>query len=113
MAWITWLYRQVFCCKRRLCPHTKREMPVVPMSKLPWFWVGAKCSDKTICVTDIVNKHVRYGIPITSTLLSELTHINDSAIWKYIDAKTLEEKDFPPDGIVIEDDTLHRPVFNT
>lgn len=113
MSWITWIYSQFFYCKRRICPHTKREMPVVPASKLPWFWVGAKRYDKTICVTDIVNKHVRYGVPITSKLLSELTHIDDDSIWKYVDSKTLEEKEFPPEGIVIDDDTLRRPVSNT
>lgn len=113
MTWITWIYRQVFSCKRRLCPHTKRDMPVIPLSKLPWFWVGAKHCDKTVCVTDIINKHVRYGIPITSTLLSELTHIDEDAIWKYVDSKTLEEKEFPPEGIVIEDDTIRQSVSNT
>ena len=113
MNWITWIYSQLFYCKRRICPHTKREMPIVPASKLPWFWVGAKRYDKTICVTDIVNKYVRYGVPITSKLLSELTHIDDDSIWKYVDSKTLEEKEFPPEGIVIDDDTLRGPVSNT
>ena len=113
MTWITWIYRQLFCCKRRLVPHAKRVMPVVPASKLPWFWVGATRSDKTICVTEIVNKHVRYGIPITSKLLSELTHVDDDSIWRYVDSKTLEEKEFPREGIVIEDDTLRDPVSNT
>jgi hypothetical protein len=61
-------------------------------------------------VTDIVNKHVQYGVPITSKLLSELTHIHEDAIWKYVDSKTLEEKEFPPEGIVIENDTLHKSV---
>jgi hypothetical protein len=113
MKLIVWLYRQLFCCKRRLCPHSTRHISAVPINKLPWFWVGVKRSDKTICVTDIVNKHVRFGVPVTRKLLSELTHIDDDSIWKYIDAKTLEEKEFPPEGIVIEDDTLRQPVSNT
>jgi hypothetical protein len=112
MSLVVWIYRQLFCCKRRLCPGAKRDLPVVPANKLPWFWVGAKLSDKTICVTDIVNKYVTYGVPITSKLLSELTDIRDDSIWKYVDVKTLEEKEFPPEGIVIENDTLHRSVHN-
>jgi hypothetical protein len=107
MSWITWIYSHFFYCKRRLCPHTKRHIPDVPANKLPWFWVGATILDSTICVTDVINNHVKYGTIVTSKLLSEITHIDDSAVWKYIDAKTLEEKDFPPDGIVIEDDTLY------
>jgi hypothetical protein len=107
MSWMSWIYRQFFYCKRQLCPHVKREMPSVPISKLPWFWVGAKLSDKIVCVTDLVNNHVKYGTTVTSKLLSEVTDIHENATWKYIDAKTLEEKDFPPDGIVIEDDTLY------
>jgi len=106
MSWVTWIYSQFFHCKRRLCPHTKREMPAIPASKLPWFWIGTTFLDETISITDIVNKHVKYGIPITSKLLSEITDIGENAIWTYIDAKTLEEKEFPPEGIVIEDDTL-------
>jgi hypothetical protein len=113
MSLIIWAYRQLFYCKRRLCPHTRHVIPEVHVNKLPWFWIGAKVFDETICVTDIVNKQVRYGVPITSKLLSELTHIHEGAIWKYVDAKTLEEKDFPPEGIVIENDTLHQSVPDT
>lgn len=107
MSWITWLYSRFFYCNRWLCPRAKRHMPDVPASKLPWFWVGAKILDNTVCVTDVVNNHIKYGTIVTSKLLSEITHIDDNAIWKYIDAKTLEEKDFPPDGILIDDDTLY------
>jgi hypothetical protein len=108
MSWIVWLYSCLFYCKRQLCPHTKRDVPSVPINKLPWFWIGVKVLDTTTCVTDIINNHVKYGTIVTSELLSELTHVNDrDAIWKYVDSKTLEEKEFPPEGIVIEDDTLH------
>ena len=114
MGLTTWVYRKLFYCKRKLCPRVKREMPVVPSNKLPWFWVGVKIFDKTVCVTDIINNNVKYGSHVTSTLLSELTHITDKdAIWKYVDVKTLEEKEFPSEGIVIDDDTLSQPVFNT
>lgn len=108
-----WLYKQLFYCKRRVCPRVKRDLSVVPVSKLPWFWVGATVSENTICVTDIVNNNVKYGTTVTSKLLSELTHIDEHANWKYIDAKTLEEKDFPPEGIVIGDDKSHQPTSNT
>ena len=107
MSLLIWVYRQLFFCKRRLCPHTRQLTPEVPSSKLPWFWIGAKLFDDTISVTDIVNKHVRYDVPVTVKLLSELSHIYEGVIWKYVDAKTLEEKEFPPEGIVIENDTLY------
>jgi len=114
MNWSTWIYRKLFYCKRKLCPHVKREMPTVPSSKLPWFWIGVKTSEEVICVTDIINNNVKYGTRVTSKLLNELTDITDkNAVWKYVDAKTLEEKEFPPEGIVIDDDALCQPVFNT
>lgn len=113
MTWISWIYSQLFYCKRRLCPNAKRNMPFIPVNRLPWFWVGAKRDVETVTVTDIINNYVKYGIPVTSKLLSELTNINEDVVWKYIDSKTLEEKDFPPEGILIEDDTLHRSVSNT
>ena len=112
MSLIVWVYRQLFYCKRRLCP-TKHVLPDVPASKLPWFWVGAKLLDETVCVTDIVNRQVKYGVPITSKLLSELTHIHEGATWKYVDAKTLEEKEFPPEGIVIENDAIYQSILDT
>jgi hypothetical protein len=108
MSWISWIYQHFFYCKRHLCPRVKRVIPIIPTNKLPWFWVGTTLSNTTVSVTDIVNNHVKYGTPITSKLLGELTHINGkNIIWKYVDSKTLEEKEFPPEGIVIEDDTLH------
>jgi hypothetical protein len=108
MNWITCIYRQLFYCKRRLCPHVKRIVPIIPANKLPWFWIGTTIYNNTVTVTEVVNTHIRYGIPITPELLSEITHINNKdAIWKYVDSKTLEEKEFPPEGIVIEDDSSY------
>lgn len=88
-----------------MCPRVKKTVPTVAPSKLPWFWVGVKSLDKTVCVTDVINSHIRYGTLVTKELLSEVTQIdNKNVVWKYIDAKTLEEKEFPSQGIVIEDD---------
>ena len=114
MSWIAWIYRQVFYCKRRLCPNVKRNVDIIPQSKLPWFWVGTHFLDNTISVTDIVNNHVKYGVPITSQFLNEITEFQEAnIIWKYVDVKTLEEKEFPPEGIVIENDNFYQPVSRT
>ena len=83
------------------CPESKRYREV-PANKLPWFWVGTTLYNEEITVTDLVNRAVKYNDRITPQLLREITGYN-TADWKYIDAVTLQEKEFPPSGIVIED----------
>jgi hypothetical protein len=82
------------------CP-TQRHYTEVPINKLPWFWVGTSIADEVITVTEIVNRAVRYNDRITPQLLQEITGYKTTS-WRYIDPATLEEKDFPPSGIVIE-----------
>lgn len=98
-----WVYRNLYWCKRRMCP--RNELPSTPsvhVDDLPWFWVGADFGDKTETVTDIVNFHVKYGENISPKLLKELTGM-DPIAWKYVDSKSLEEVEFPSEGIVIGD----------
>lgn len=103
MEWIIWAYRQMYWCKRRFYPNTPVVRPQVPTSKLPWFWIGAELSTKTTeTVTDVVNQYVRYGNKITPEFLQEVTGYTDVITWKYVDVITLEEKEFPPGGFVIE-----------
>ena len=94
---LTWIYRKLFFCKRFFVKKvlTSRE---VPASKIPWVWVGAN----TETVTDIVNKHIKFG-RIDKKMLEGITGIKD-VTWKYIDSKTLEEVEFPSEGILIKDD---------
>jgi hypothetical protein len=83
------------------CPEEKRKH-LVSTDELPWFWVGGVLNNKTICITDIVNRSVTYSTVVTPQYLSEISGIDMGIKWKYIDVITLEEKYFPPEGIVIE-----------
>jgi hypothetical protein len=49
-----------------------------------------------------VNQYVRYGKNITPEVLKEITGYTDVITWKYVDVLTLEEKEFPSGGFVIE-----------
>jgi hypothetical protein len=106
MLFVVWLYRHVFGCCRRIdkflfAPDKKDEL--VSISTLPWLWVGAKHEDGMVVDHTVdVNNSVEYGLKITPEWLSELTGSNN-VVWKYLDAKTLEQVDFPSDGFVIDD----------
>jgi hypothetical protein len=96
------LIKQVFCCVRRACPGDRKlRKPNIPKQILPWFWVGAELEDRVETVTDIVNQYIEYGTVITPEYLSDLTGYN-AIRWIYLDARTLEEKEFPPEGILID-----------
>uniref|UniRef100_A0A6C0JRQ8 Uncharacterized protein n=1 Tax=viral metagenome TaxID=1070528 RepID=A0A6C0JRQ8_9ZZZZ len=85
----------------RLCPETRHRIEV-PASKLPWFWIGTRhYDDEIITVTEVVNRAVRYNDRITPEILRDITGY-DTTNWRYVDKTTLEEKDFPSSGIVIE-----------
>ncbi len=73
------------------------------MPKVPWFWIGAEFADRSEPVANIVNTYVRSGIRVTPDFLRSVTGY-DPLVWKYMDAVTLEEKEFPPEGILIEND---------
>jgi hypothetical protein len=94
---VSWIYKKLFFCKRFFVKKivTSRE---VPASKIPWVWIGANSET----VTDIVNKELKFG-KIDKKILENITGLKD-VTWKYIDSKTLEEVEFPPDGILIKDD---------
>ena len=97
-----WIYRQLFWLKLQLCPQSRNIHSTIPVYNLPWVWVGAQLDDTVESVTEVVNRYIQYGKPITPTFLKEVTGY-DTNIWKYMDAMTLEEKEFPPEGIVIDD----------
>ena len=98
-----WIYCQLFWCKRRLCPETRKEKTEINICNVPWFWIGAQLEDRTEHVTYMVNKNVIPGLRVTPSFLTSVTGYTPLA-WKYMDALTLEEKEFPPEGILIEND---------
>lgn len=75
----------------------------VHSDSLPWFWIGIQRHDGTIITyTEVINNYIEYGICVTPHVLSAVTSEYDG-IWKYVDCKTLEEKDFPSEGFIIEE----------
>lgn len=83
------------------CP-TQRHANEVSVHKLPWFWVGAEIDSQTIDITEKINSSIKYSTVVTPEFLSEISGYK-ACKWKYIDAITLEQKDFPLSGIVIND----------
>lgn len=68
-------------------------------------------NEESVTVTDTVNHAIEYGTRITPIYLSKLTGYT-GGVWKYMDSKTLEEKYFPSEGLIIED-VLDKRVSNS
>lgn len=108
MLLIAWVYRQVFSCCFRIKnilfrpddPHPE----IVHASLLPWLWIGGVTGENTVDYTAEINSTIVYGMVVTTDWLDAVTNASPVA-WKYLDPKSLEEKDFPSDGFVIEDDS--------
>jgi hypothetical protein len=97
------LYKVFFHCWRNVCPNrTPKHKHKIPSTELPWFWIGAEFADRTETVTDIVNNVVQYGNVVDSVFLEEVTGCKHVVSWKYVDVKTLKEREIPSKGIVIE-----------
>ncbi len=102
-----WIYREIYWCRRALikqfCPIEEIVEETVHKDSLPWFWIGFVYSDgNSATMTETVNNSLQYGVRVTPEYLNKLTGLIDVQ-WRYIDVKTLEEKDFPSEGFVIED----------
>lgn len=101
-----WVFRAGFYC-RRCCElyggfEKVNEEEHVHSTKLPWMWLGAENEDGTIhTITDTINKRVQHGMRIDTLFLKQATGMNPKR-WLYLDAETLNEDDFPSNGIVIE-----------
>ena len=80
------------------------QKPAVSAYNMPWFWIGATINNETVDVTELVNQSAKKYVTITPEVISEIAGYEQSIEWKYIDALTLEEKEFPSGGIVIEND---------
>lgn len=94
------VFKFVFWFVDKLCP-LRTTKPEVPSNKLPWLWIGAEYTDTKYTVTDIVNQTIQYSTNVTPQLLTDITGYHP-LVWKYVDSETLEEKEFPPKGILIE-----------
>ena len=106
-----WTYRALFCCSRLFIKpkiQNRKKYNSIHPSKTPWLWIGAEMSNgKIVTVTDIVNKHIEYSDVIDKKYLETVTDIkNDVSRWMYLDSKTLNEQEFPPEGLIIKNDSV-------
>jgi len=86
---------------------TKVKYNLVHPSKTPWLWIGAEMPNgKIITVTDTVNKYIEYDDVVNSVYLEAATKIDNASRWLYLDSKTLNEQEFPPEGLVIKNDSI-------
>jgi hypothetical protein len=98
---ILWFFSKIEkCC----CPRRKRNEDTAPSSNLPWLWIGAVYSNGDVKdITEGVNQYTNYGMRITPKLLQLVLSDNSPVVWKYLDTKTLEEKEFPSEGFLIDE----------
>jgi len=105
MDWVYWGYCQLFYIRRAIvkfcCPEAERKRRLV---NPPWLWIGAYNDSGVLSVTEIINYAVCPGCIVDTYFLESTTGLKN-VTWKYIDMATLEEKDFPSEGIVIQDDS--------
>lgn len=102
------IYTRLFYLKNLIrnlfCPKTPRQYIHVKRKKVPWLWIGAEIRPgKILSVTDIINNAVIPGTTVDVEFLEEATGFKDIISWKYLDAQTLKEVEFPLVGIVIEE----------
>ena len=108
MLFAVWIYRRVFNCCRRVdnfffSPGKKEPIYEVDTSDLPWLWVGYVRENGVVReLTNEVNSIIEYGTIVNPAWLDYIFKV-ENVTWRYLDAKTLEEKDFTPEGFVIDD----------
>jgi len=103
MLFVAWVYEQLFHCCRRVQKILFKEEDenVVPLSNLPWLWLGFIDDEgnvldytNTIKIVDIPNVHV------TTEFLTNVADLCVPGKWQYMD-QTLQIQDFPSEGFVI------------
>lgn len=67
----------------------------------PWAWIGDE--ETEIDMTRTFAKFLVPGNVIRLDLVEKLIHITESTRLMYLDVKTFEPKEFPGDGILIEE----------
>jgi hypothetical protein len=101
-----WVYLKLFYLKNAIrdvfCPIRSSEN--IRKQKVPWLWVGAEVSPGYfLSVTDVVNANVECGTIVDSDFLESITSLNDVISWRFLNAETLKEEEFPLTGIVIQE----------
>lgn len=115
MQSIAWIYRQVFHCKRRIqklagcepkhIDHSSR----ISVIDRPWMWIGGyDISGELVDITEDINEVACYDEKIDHEFLEMISEMYDVDQWMYIDAKTLEQQDFPTEGFIIRRNDSHR-----
>jgi hypothetical protein len=76
---------------------------------IPWLWIGAYLDDgiTSITLTNEVNNEIaEYGhqpsVCVDKDFLATATGYSSITKWVYIDSETLEEIEFPSEGITIK-----------
>lgn len=72
-----------------------------PPAKHPWIWVGDL--DTGIDLTKMLHKFLVSGNLIDKRLIGKFIRINELTKLQYIDSSTYDLRDFPEEGIVIEE----------
>jgi len=99
------VYLQLFKVKNAIrdifCP--VRSQGDIEVKKVPWLWIGAEITPGNfLSVTDIINDNIETGTTVDVEFLEYVTNMKDVISWKYLDAQTLKEQEFPLTGIVIQ-----------
>lgn len=97
-----------FCLIRLYNRFFYKKLPkqTISPSNLPWLWIGAKLNDGKIeTITEIVNNSIEYGDVISPSFLQKLTEFDNVDQWVYLNSTTLNEEEFPAEGLVIKDDS--------
>jgi hypothetical protein len=89
------IYRRLFRWSS-LCFKYKVKKQEVPINQIPWLSIGTSTNTHT----ELVNKNLRYGV-IDKHFLQKISG-DYSTDWVYLDSRTLEEKEFPSSGILIQ-----------
>ena len=88
-----------------LFSNTIEEQPVMRSHITPpWLWIGMEMNDGTIIdKTEEVQQLIDNGFRINLESIDENINVSNIKRYFYLDAKTLNEEEFPPEGLVIND----------
>jgi hypothetical protein len=102
------VYRVGFACLRFLNKLITNEVKEVPVMRNhvtpPWLWIGIELYDGTIIDrTEEVQNLLDRGFPVTLESIDDSVNVENVKRYFYLDTKTLNEEEFPPEGLLIND----------